>query len=164
MAVSISILSNSRFLEYERTIENVLSFSLYIHVSLRRMFDKIRILVGYDGSPQSKKAVMESITVAKCFSGYIKVVYVYGKGLKGKAETEVIEIKEKLRLAEVEHDVSLVLGSNPAEALLTIAKREDFALIAVGSRGLGSTMSILLGSVSKQIVTKADCNVLVVKN
>jgi len=128
------------------------------------MFDKIRILVGYDDSLQSRKAFTEAITIARCFSGFVKVVYVYGKGMEGKAETAVIEVKENLKKAEVEHDVSLVLGSNPAKALLIIAKQENFALIAVGSRGLGNTMSMLLGSVSKQIVTNAHCNVLVVKN
>lgn len=127
------------------------------------MFDKIRILVGYDESPQSRNAVKEAITIAKCFSGFIKVVHVHGKGLEGKAKTAVIEVKEELKTAGVEHDVSLVLGSNPAKALLTIAQQENFALIVVGSRGLGNTLSMLLGSVSKQIVTDAHCNVLVVK-
>jgi nucleotide-binding universal stress UspA family protein len=134
------------------------------NMGLKRMFDKIRILVGYDESPQSKNAILEAITIARCFSGFIKVVYVYGKGMEGKAETAVIEVKEKLKKAEVEHDVSLVLGSNPAKDLLIIAKQENFALIVVGSRGLGNTMSMLLGSVSKQIVANAHCNVLVVKD
>lgn len=138
--------------------------AVIFNMGLKRMFDKIRILVGYDESPQSKNAVKEAITVARCFSGFIKVVYVHGKGMEGKAETAVIEIKEKLKEAEVAHDVSLVLGSNPAKALLTIAKQENFALIVVGSRGLGNTLSMLLGSVSKQIVANAHCNVLVVKD
>ena len=128
------------------------------------MFDRIRILVGYDESPQSKNAIEEAITIATRFSGFVKVIYVYGKGMEGKAETAVVEVKEKLNEAKVEHDVSLVLGSNPAKALLTIAKQENFALIVVGSRGLGNTLSMLLGSVSKQIVANAHCNVLVVKD
>lgn len=138
--------------------------AVIFNMGLKRMFDKIRILVGYDESPQSKNAVKEAITIARCFSGFIKVVYVYGKGMDGKAETAVIEVKEKLKKAEVEHDVSLVLGSNPAKDLLIIAKQENFALIVVGSRGLGNTLSMLLGSVSKQIVANAHCNVLVVKD
>ena len=138
--------------------------AVIFNMGLKRMFDKIRILVGYDESPQSKNAVKEAITIARCFSGFIKVVYVYGKGMDAKAETAVIEVKEKLKIAEVEHDVSLVLGSNPAKALLIIAKQENFALIVVGSRGLGNTLSMLLGSVSKQIVANAHCNVLVVKD
>jgi nucleotide-binding universal stress UspA family protein len=138
--------------------------AVVFNMGLKRMLDKIRILVGYDESLQSKDAITEAITIARCFSGFIKVVHVYEKGMEGKAETGVIEVQEKLKKAEVEHDVSLVLGSNPAKALLTIAKQEDFALIVVGSRGLGNTLSMLLGSVSKQIVANAHCNVLVVKD
>ena len=128
------------------------------------MFDKIRILVGYDESLQSRKALKEAITIAKCFSGFIKVVYVYGKGMEDKVEAAVIEVKENLKKEKVEHDVSLVLGSNPAKTLIVTAKQENFSLITVGSRGLGNTLSMLLGSVSKEVVTNAHCNVLVVKN
>ncbi len=136
---------------------------IIFNTGLAKMFDKMRILVGYDESPQSKDAVKEAITIAKCFSGFVKVVYVHGKGMEGKAETAVIEVKEKLNEAKVEYDVSLVLGSDPAKALLTIAKQENMALIVVGNRGLGNTLSLLLGSVSKQIITNSHCNVLVVK-
>ena len=128
------------------------------------MFDKIRILVGYDESPQSRNAVKEAITIAKRFSGFIKVIHVHGKGMEGKAKTAVIEVKEQLKTAEVQHEVSLALGSSPAKILLAVAKQENFALIVVGSRGLGNTMSMLLGSVSRQIVADAYCNVLVVKD
>ena len=138
--------------------------TVIFNMGLKKMFNKIRILVGYDESPQSRNAVREAITIAQCFSGFIKVVYVYGKDMEGKAEMAVIEIKEKLNEAKVEHDVSLVLGSNPAKALLIIAKEENIGLIVVGNRGLGNTLSLLLGSVSKQIVANSHCNVLVVKD
>jgi nucleotide-binding universal stress UspA family protein len=64
---------------------------------------------------------------------------------------------------EVEYELSAILGSNPARALKNTAKHENFDLIVVGSRGLGSKVSILLGSVSRQVAINADCNVLVVK-
>ena len=128
------------------------------------MQDKIRILIGYDASSQSKKAVNEAITIAKRFSGFIKVVSVYGRGYREKAETSVIEVKETLKREKVEYDVEIVQGSNPAKILETTAKKEDCGLIVIGSRGLGNTASMLLGSVSRQIVSNAQCNVLVVKN
>ena len=128
------------------------------------MQDKIRILVGYDASLQSKKALNEAITIAKKFSGFIKVISVYGRGYREKAETSVIEVKEALRREKVEYEVELVQGSNPAKILEAAAKKENSDLIAVGSRGLGNTASMLLGSVSRQIVSNAQCNVLVVKN
>jgi nucleotide-binding universal stress UspA family protein len=127
------------------------------------MFDRIRILVGYDASPQSKKALDEAITIAKNFSGFIKVVSVYGKGMEEKTEPSVIEVKETLKREQIAYEVELVPGSNPAKILEKTAKKENFDLIVIGSRGLGSTVSLLLGSVSRQVVSNAYCNVLVVK-
>jgi nucleotide-binding universal stress UspA family protein len=127
------------------------------------MFDRIRILVGYDDSLQSKKALAEAITISKCFSGFIKVVNVYEKDKKKEAEAIIFMATQDLEKEDVAYEGSLVLGSNPAKALETIAKQENFDLIVVGSRGLGGKMSMLVGSVSKQVVGSAYCNVLVVK-
>jgi nucleotide-binding universal stress UspA family protein len=127
------------------------------------MHNKMKILVGYDASLQSKKALNEAITIAKEFSGYIKVVNVYGKGMKEKAEVSVIEVKETLNKEKASYDVELIQGSDPAKTLETTAKKENFDLIIVGSRGLGNTASMLLGSVSRQVVSNAQCNVLVAK-
>jgi nucleotide-binding universal stress UspA family protein len=127
------------------------------------MFERIRILVGYDDSPQSRKALEEAITVAKCFSGFIKVVNVYDKGKLKEAEATIKSAEQNLHRLDVGHECISVLGSNPAKVLVFMAKRENFGLIIVGSRGLGGGVSMLLGSVSKQVVSNAYGNVLVVK-
>jgi nucleotide-binding universal stress UspA family protein len=127
------------------------------------MHDKMRILVGYDASLQSKKALNEAITIAREFSGYIKVISVYGKGMKQKAEVSVIEVRETLNREKVSYDIELIQGSDPAKTLETTAKKENFDLIIIGSRGLGNAVSMLLGSVSRQVVSNAQCNVLVAK-
>ena len=128
------------------------------------MNDKVKILVGYDASPQSKKALNEAITIAKRFSGFIKVVSVYGRGFEQKAETSVIEVKESLKREKVDYEIELIQGSSPAKTLESIAKKENFDLIAVGSRGLGNTASMLLGSVSRDVISNSQCNVLIVKS
>jgi nucleotide-binding universal stress UspA family protein len=128
------------------------------------MYDKIRILVAYDESLQSSKALKEAISIAKHFSGFIKVVNVYGKGKEKEAEMTISKAKQDLEKEDVSYDVSLVLSSNPAKTLGIIAKQENFGLIVIGNRGLGSKLSYLLGSVSKQVVAEARCNVLIVKN
>jgi nucleotide-binding universal stress UspA family protein len=127
------------------------------------MQNKMRILVGYDASLQSKKALNEAITIAREFGGYIKIISVYGRGMKEKAEVSVIEVKETLNREKSPYDIELISGSDPAKTLENTAKRENFDLIVIGSRGLGNTVSMLLGSVSRQVVAKAQCNVLVVK-
>jgi nucleotide-binding universal stress UspA family protein len=128
------------------------------------MFDNIRILVGYDASVQSKKALYEAISIAKCFSGFIKVISVFEKGMIEKAEASVIEVKEALKKDQITFEVELIPGSNPAKILEATAEKEKFDLIVIGSRGLGSTVSLLLGSVSRQVVSNTHCNVLVVKH
>jgi nucleotide-binding universal stress UspA family protein len=128
------------------------------------MNNKMRILVGWDASGQSRRALREAVTIAKNFSGFVKVVNVYGRGMLQKAETSVIEVKETLKKEQVPYEVQVVQGSNPAEVLEDTAKKENFELIVIGSRGLGNTMSMLLGSVSRHVVSNAHCNVLVVKN
>jgi nucleotide-binding universal stress UspA family protein len=112
---------------------------------------------------QSKKALKEAITIAKHFSGFIKVVNIYERGKKKEAEAAILVAEQNLKQEQVAHESSVVLGSNPAKVLVIMAKQENFELIAVGSRGLGRKVSMLLGSVSKQVVSNAYCNVLVVK-
>jgi nucleotide-binding universal stress UspA family protein len=127
------------------------------------MRDKVRILVGVDGSNNSKRALVEAVTIAKRFSGSLKVITVYRRRMEKEAEEIIEDAKRYLEEKEIEHTISAILGSNPARALEKTAKHENFDLIVVGSRGWGSKASILLGSVSRQVVANADCNVLVVK-
>lgn len=127
------------------------------------MKDKMKILVGVDGSEHSKRALVEAIDIAKKFSGIIKVVIVYKQGDDERAGKILKEAEQLLKKGKIECSLLSILGSNPSRALVDVARQEDFDLIVVGSRGLGDAASFLLGSVSRQVVSKAHCNVLVVK-
>jgi len=127
------------------------------------MKNKMKILVGIDGSEHSKWALIEAINVAKKFSGFIKVITVYKQGMDKEAEKVLEEAEEYLKKEKIDHRSSSILGSNPSRALINVAKHENFDLIVVGSRGLGSAASFLLGSVSRKVVSKSHCDVLVVK-
>jgi nucleotide-binding universal stress UspA family protein len=126
------------------------------------MKDNLRILVGIDGSNHSDRALLEAVTLAKKFKGSVKVITVYGRGMEKKAK-EILEHAKFYLENEVEYTMSAILGSNPARALQTTAEHENFDLVIVGSRGLGSKASILLGSISRRVVANTDCNVLVIK-
>lgn len=123
----------------------------------------IRILVGIDGSSNSKTALLEAINLSRVFSGSLKVITVYELGKESEAKKLLEEAKTVLEREKIEYGFLSILGSNPSEALVNTALNEDCDLIVIGSRGLGRTASFLLGSVSRRIVTKAHCNVLVVK-
>jgi nucleotide-binding universal stress UspA family protein len=126
------------------------------------MKDRIRILVGVDGSNHSDRALLEAVAIAKKFSGSVKVITVYNRGMEKKAK-ETIEHAKLYLENEVEYTTESILGSNPARALRNMAEHENFDLIVVGSRGLSSKASIVLGSVSRRVVANADCNILVIK-
>lgn len=127
------------------------------------MKEKMKILVGVDGSDHSTWALMEAISIAKKFSGHIKVITVYKRGNKDEAAKTQLKIKQLLDEEKIDSSLASILGSNPSRALVDTAEQEKFDLIVVGSRGLGSAASFLLGSVSKRVVSKANCDVLVVK-
>jgi nucleotide-binding universal stress UspA family protein len=52
------------------------------------------------------------------------------------------------------------LAGNPVTALVTESQRLD--LLVLGSRGRGPARSVLLGSVSTEVVREAACPVVVV--
>lgn len=127
------------------------------------MKEKMKILVGVDGSDYSTWALMEAISIAKKFSGHVKVITVYKRGQEDEANKTQLKAKQLLDEEHVDSSLSSILGSNASRALVDTAKNEDVNLIVVGSRGLGSAAAFLLGSISKQVVSNASCNVLVVK-
>jgi nucleotide-binding universal stress UspA family protein len=127
------------------------------------MKEKMKILVGVDGSDYSTWALMEAISIAKKFSGHVKVITVYKRGQEDEANKTQLKAKQLLDEENVDSSLASILGSNASRALVDTAKNEDFNLIVVGSRGLGSAAAFLLGSISKQVVSNASCNVLVVK-
>jgi len=123
----------------------------------------MRTLVGIDGSDHSLWALMEAINVTKRFSGFLKVIVVYNQGKEEEAKKIRQKTEQYLEKERINCELSAILGSNPSRALVNTAKHENFDLIIVGSRGLGSAAAFFLGSVSKKVVSDAHCDVLVVK-
>lgn len=130
---------------------------------MNKVKEKMRILVGIDGSDHSLWALVEAINIARKFSGFLKIITIFGQGKEEEAERIRQKTEQYLRNENVEGSFSIILGSNPSRALVDVAKNESFDLIVVGSRGLGSVTSFLLGSTSKTVVSNAHCDVLVVK-
>ena len=128
------------------------------------MKEKMKILVGVDGSDNSTWALMEAISIAKKFSGHVKVITVYKRGGVDEATKTQLKVKQLLGEEDINSSLESILGSNPSRALVDTAQNEKIDLIVVGNRGLGNAAAFLLGSVSKQVVSKASCDVLVVKN
>jgi len=123
----------------------------------------MKVLVGIDGSDHSTWALIEAISIAERFSAFVKVITVYTQEKKEEAEKILQKAKQLLEKEKIDCTVLAILGTNPSRALVDTARNESFDLIVVGSRGLSSAAALLLGSVSKQVVSQAPCDVLVVK-
>lgn len=78
------------------------------------------------------------------------------RGVISKAVTKAKKEKPSLKVfTKLEH-------GDPDEKIVEAAKRGQFDIIVMGSRGLGRRETIL-GSVSSRVVDKATCPVLVLK-
>lgn len=140
------------------------------------------IVVGVDGSKGAQRALEWALQEARLRSAPVRVVYappmievptyVAGRagGYAGPTREQVQQAAERLlddalrAAGEQEYDVhverEITLGEHPAAALLRAAKTAG--LLVVGSRGLGGFRGLIVGSVSLQCVTHADCPVTVV--
>lgn len=140
-----------------------------------------KILVAYDGSEMSKKAVqeaerqvLESAETAVHIISVVKptgpvtnasVTRQIGNELKKQYETEMEQIKKEIEADGIIVTTDVIVGDteNPAVSITKYAKQHDMDLIIVGSRGLGNVKKLFLGSVSNNVVQHATCPVLVMK-
>lgn len=131
-----------------------------------------RIVVGVDGSPQSRAALDWAVEEAKLRHGTILALTAWhfpyvSDALRQAWDYRVFESDAETileaELARVGSQGVEVTGrtvqSNPASALVEASREAD--LVAVGSRGHGGFAGMLLGSVSAQTVHHAHCPVLV---
>ncbi len=64
------------------------------------------------------------------------------------------------RIRDIEQ---VIVPGRPAEALLRVASQSPATLIVVGNRGLGATEGEVLGSVPREIVKNANCDVTIIQ-
>ena len=136
-----------------------------------------RLLIATDGSPGSLAAAEEGVRLAKLLGAGVTFVGVahaplrvlgdpyYQRALSKNLGAMRAALAKSTPYAverHVEYETELLEGS-PAEVILDLARSRDVNLIVVGSRGLGPAKGSLLGSVSSEIVQKADRPVLVAR-
>lgn len=134
----------------------------------------MRIVLAYDGSDGSKRALDVVIALARADDEVIVVGVAEGIPLFGYAGTLPSPEQEETRdrqLAEAESALvargtpaSVVPRSgDPATAILEVAAKESADLIVMGTRGLGTAERWLIGSVSDKVLHHAHCSVLVAR-
>lgn len=122
-----------------------------------------RILLATDGAEHSAAAVDTALALAQSWELPLSVVYATAEdaGLTA-AEESVAAVCQRAAALGVACEMRVVTGR--ADVMIAEAAREtDADLIVVGSHGRSGIMSVIHGSVSSQVISTANCPVLVVR-
>jgi nucleotide-binding universal stress UspA family protein len=136
-----------------------------------------RILIASDGSECAGQALEQGLSIATDVGAAVTVLYVrrtpsdyledphYQDFLTEEsrhAGLVIDDAKQRAAESDLEIDYEVVEG-DAVEEILKVARSRQVDLIVVGSRGLGSFSSLMLGSVSTALLHQADRPVLVAK-
>jgi nucleotide-binding universal stress UspA family protein len=138
-----------------------------------------RIVVGVDGSPESKTALAWAVDLARDLGATVIAVHATELELASALGAEESPDPEELRrelervvreewcsalaAGDVLHEV-VVQDGGPALVLLAVAERVGARTIVVGPRGEGGTPSLPLGSVGLHLAQYADRPVTIVRD
>ena len=140
----------------------------------------MRVLIAYDGSAGAAQAVALAEGIDLPAGSVMRVVSVVEPAMFPQWSTGAATpgLQERDALAQVEAEQAAVVGrlsapdrtvdavllrDRPASGLVDQAREFSADLVIVGSRGHGPIASLLLGSVSAEIVDHAPCPVLVAR-
>jgi len=130
----------------------------------------MQILVGYNGSSESKAAVRLAGELARPLGGRVLVMTSMEGGPRERpeeisaAESHLNEARQMMLAKGVPCEVfQSVRGLSPGEDMVEYAKEKGIDLIVVGVEKRSKTQKILLGSTAQFIILKAPCPVLTVK-
>ena len=116
------------------------------------------ILCAIDDSEAAEGILDTARWLAEKLQAPLTVVHVVGDRAD---EADELVGRVRARLGDEDAEVRLAVGS-PAEAIREAADSEDAELLVVGSRGRGGLRSAVLGSVSRELTTRARRPVVVV--
>jgi nucleotide-binding universal stress UspA family protein len=138
------------------------------------------IVVGVDGSEHSQRALewaikeaglrhapLTVLTVHQVAAGWTNVPVVYPadqpevEKIRAAAEEEVRTTASQLGEPQPTSVTTRAVSGLPAAELINASRDAD--LVVVGSRGGGGFASLLMGSVSSQVVHHAACPVVVIR-
>ena len=139
----------------------------------------MKILVAYDGSEESHRALVAATDLAKQFKGSVTALNVYWDTAQNQYEPKLEKIegisasdegslrilgnaKDYLEKNKVKYELRTERNPNTPKTIMGIAEKEGYGCIALGSRGIGGARAWLLGSVSSKVIAEASCPVIVV--
>ena len=133
------------------------------------------IVLAYDGSEYSNKALKCAQSIAERFESTLWLVHIFPhtSDLLGYEDFEKLFAKRKWagqavldaarqKFGITKFTVNEELHEGPeAESILKVSESRKADLIVMGTRGLGMLKSYLVGSVSRKVIHHASCPVMV---
>jgi len=129
-----------------------------------------------NGSQSAKRAFMQSFFLIGKYGSRLEVVHVVpcefgGDSVNAFDLVEELKAKGKKILDQcnkiaAKKNISIKTFSelgDPAKIIIELAKRNDYDLIVMGSRGRSAIKELLLGSVAQKVTHHAKCPVMVVR-
>ena len=121
-----------------------------------------RVLVATDRSETAERAVRFATEMAERYGAELFVLRVLlsDDGTRAEATRELAEYAESL--AGERGRSSVVVGADPAEAIVESARREKADVLVVGSVGMTGRREFLLHNVPNRVSHNAPCTVVIV--
>lgn len=130
----------------------------------------MKILIGYDGSQESRKALDIVKQYARILSAEAYVLTVVEGGAHAvrdvyqKAEEDLTFAKNSIAAEGIRCNAKLsAQGLEPGEDLLQFAAENAIDLIIIGIQKRSKVGKLLFGSNAQYVILNADCPVLTVK-
>jgi ubiquinone biosynthesis protein len=122
-----------------------------------------RVLVATDRSETAERAVRFATEMAERYEAELLVVRVLlsDDGTRADTARELAEYVEGL--AGERGRSAVVLGEDPAEAIVETARREKADVLVVGSVGMSGRREFLLRNVPNRVSHNAPCTVVIVQ-
>ena len=109
----------------------------------------------------------EAIKIAKKFEAEITVVNVFYPAPTPSTHDFSHRILEDAKVAledeKVKYKLISVTDTNPSKVIIDMARDGKFDLVVIGSKGVGATHSLFLGSHCNRISCESPVNVLIVR-
>jgi nucleotide-binding universal stress UspA family protein len=150
-------------------------------VARKKTFSKILVAI-HESSKSADKAVDYATRIAKDYNAILVVLYVvrtqtnldtvtlpsHVVDFKKQAQAYLTKISEKIHIHSnteniVKVKTEIIASLKIADAIVDYAKDKHIDLIVVGPRGRSKLKSLVLGSVTSDVVRLANCPVLTVR-
>lgn len=138
-----------------------------------------RIVVGFDGSDSSRRALQEAVRLGKLCGAELLATLVeehlprYPSAMSETTEereaidTYFLALRQEAEQLAHEQEVALsvrVVAGNAPRLLCDVAKEAHADLLVIGASGRSGLWAGMLGSTADKVVDHAPCSVLVVRN